>query len=111
MRNPRIWIGTGVGLALSSMLATSSASAMTCSRWLRLGPGEREETVHGMIDDALEGNRGRQYEINRGAIGRCLGDNVYQIALAFDDVCSDPRSAGMEAIRNVFKTYVWSCAS
>jgi hypothetical protein len=27
----------------------------------------------------------------------------------FDDVCSDSRSAGMQAIQSVFKNYVWSC--
>jgi hypothetical protein len=32
------------------------------------------------------------------------------MALEFDDVCSDSRTADLQAIQRVFKTYIWSCA-
>ena len=110
MRNPRALIPTAAGLALGFVLAVNSASAMNCRAWLRLNAGQKEANVHAMIDDALRSNRGRQYDLNRGAVGRCLGANASQMAVDFDDVCSDSRSADMQAIHKVFKTYVWSCA-
>lgn len=110
MGKPRVLIAVAVGLAMGLVLAARPASAMNCGRWSRLDAGQKEATVRGMIADALESNRGRQYDVNREAIGRCLRENVSQIAIAFDDICANPRSAEMQAIPNLFKTYVWSCA-
>jgi hypothetical protein len=110
MRRPRVLIPLAVALAMGLAPAASHASAISCGRWSRLGAGQKEATVHSMIDDALASGRGRQYDVNREAIGRCLRGNVSQIAIAFDDACSDPRSAEMQAIPNLFKSYVWSCA-
>jgi len=110
MRNRRALIPTAAGLAFGFVLAANSASAMSCRPWLRLNAGQKEASVHAMIDDALRSNRGRQYDINRGVIGRCLYANASQMAVDFDDVCSESRSADMQAIHKVFKTYVWSCA-
>ena len=106
------WLRTSTRVALAAgvLLTPRFASAMSCGDWTRLRPAEKEAAVGGMIDDALKGNRGRKYEVNREAIARCLRENTAEIALAFDDVCSDPRNAGMQAIRDVFNTYVWSCA-
>ena len=110
MKNPRTLIPTAAGFALGFVLAVNSASAMSCRHWLRLNAAQKEAKVHAMIDDALRSNRGRQYDINRGAIGQCLGANASQMAANFDGVCSDSRSADMQAINKVFKTWVWSCA-
>ena len=95
--------------AASALLALNSAAAMSCDRWLRLDSVEKTATVERMIADALSGNRGRKYEVNREAIARCLRDRASEISLAFDDVCSSSRSAGMQAIREVCDTFVWSC--
>jgi hypothetical protein len=98
-----------LGLALGVVLAVP-ASATNCRAWLRLNPAQREAAVLGMIDDALGSNRARQYSVNREAIARCLLSNGYQMMTGFDDVCSDSRTADMQAINRVFKSYVWSCA-
>ena len=111
MRSFRALIPTSAGVVLGLVVAANSSSAaMSCRPWLRLNPGQKEATVHAMIDDALRSNRGRQYDINRGAVGRCLHGSASQMAVDFDDVCSDSRSADMQAIHKVFKSYVWSCA-
>ena len=67
-------------------------------------------TIDGMIGE-LVGSSGkiRQYDVHRGAIGRCLSDNAVQMSYDIDDVCSDSRTADMQAIQRVFKNYVWSC--
>jgi hypothetical protein len=91
------------------LAVNSAAAAINCERWLKLNPGQKATTVERMIDDALAGNRGRKYEVNREAIARCLRDRSSEIVIAFDDVCSNSRSAGMQAIHDVFNTYVWSC--
>ena len=110
MRTPRAMFATAAGFALGFVLAVNSASAQSCRAWLRLNAAQREATIHGMIDDALRSNRSRQYDINRAAVGHCLLENAPQMAIDFDGVCSDSRTADMQAIHRVFKTYVWSCA-
>ena len=110
MRTPRAVIATAAGFALGFVLAVNSASALSCHTWLRLNAAQREATIPGMIEDALRSNRGRQYHINRAAVGRCLLENASRMAIDFDGVCSDSRTADMQAIHRVFKTYVWSCA-
>ena len=106
----RISTRTAAALIAGMLLVPGLASATSCREWTRLGPDEKEATVLGMIDDALRSNRGREFRVNREAIGRCLRENTAEMVVAFDDVCSDSRKAGMDAIREVFKTYVWSCA-
>ncbi len=100
---------SGVVSVAAMLLALDSAAAMSCDRWRRLDADEKSRTVQRMIDEALAGNRGRKYDVNREAIARCLRDRAAEISIAFDDVCSNSRSAGMQAIRDVFDTYVWSC--
>lgn len=100
------------GLALGLVAAANLAAATTigCPQWLRLDDSQKMATIDGMIGD-LVSSRGkiRQYEVHRGAIGRCLAENASQMSYDIDDVCSDSRSADMQAVQRVFKNYVWSC--
>lgn len=111
MRNLRALISLAAGLALGLVAAPSHASTIGCRDWLRLDDAQKMATIDGMIGD-LVGSRGavRQYEVHRGAIGRCLSENASPMSYDFDDVCSDSRSADMQAIQRVFKNYVWSCS-
>jgi hypothetical protein len=93
----------------SALLALDSVAAMSCDRWRKLDVNEKATTVERMIDDALTGNRGRSYDVNRDAIARCLRSRAAEMATAFDDVCSNSRTASKQAIRDMFDTYVWSC--
>ena len=99
-----------MGLAASLALHANAAPGMGCERWTRLNDTQKQEVVQQMIAEALAGNRGRQYEINRDALGRCLRENAARMQRAFDDVCADSRRAGMQAIGDTFKTFAWSCA-
>ena len=110
MRNLRALFRMAGGLALGVVAAVQPASAIDCREWLRLDVGQKEAAIDGMIADMLQSQRVRQYDVHRGAIARCLGEQAYQMELDFDDVCSDSRSADMQAIRRVFKNYVWSCS-
>ena len=107
MRNQRAI--TMAGLALVLVAGANAASAIGCRDWMRLDDAQKMATVDGMIGDLLGSQRGRQYDVHRGAIGRCLSANAEQMSYDFDDVCSNSRSAGMQAIQSVFKSYVWSC--
>ncbi len=98
-----------LGLLTSSLLA-APALATTCTQWQRLGSDQKAAAVDGMIQSAIAGSGGRSYQVNRGAIERCLQSHSRSIEYAFDDVCSDPRTASMNAIRTTFKSYIWSCA-
>ena len=110
MWNFRAALSTAVGLLLGFVVAADAASAMHCHDWMRLDPARKQAAVQRMIDEALQSHRARQYNINRAAVGRCLTAHAAQMALEFDDVCSDSRTADLQAIQRVFKTYSWSCA-
>jgi hypothetical protein len=98
-------------LALTALLALRSATTLNCARWSRLDLEQRRAAIVDMIEDALESQRGRGSAVRRETLARCLRANAEEIARAFDDVCSDPRTAQMQAIREVFETYLWSCLS
>ncbi len=94
---------------LVALLLAEPALAMSCRNWDRLGPQQRAAAVEHMIQSAVSGSGGRSYRVNRDAIARCLEANSRDIEYAFDDVCSDSRTAGMNAIRTTFKDFIWSC--
>jgi hypothetical protein len=94
---------------LLPMLLARSAFAMTCAQWGRLGAEQKAVEIERMIQSAVSGSRGRSYRVDRGAITRCLRSRSQSIEYAFDDVCSDPRTADMNAIRTLFKDYIWGC--
>jgi hypothetical protein len=100
--------------ALLGLLATfvlaAPAFATSCTQWQRLGPDQKAATVDDMIESAISGSGGRSYKVNRGAVERCLERSSRNIEYAFDDVCSDGRTASMNAIRTTFKDYIWNCA-
>jgi hypothetical protein len=98
------------GLVLGLLLGLAQpASAMNCSQWNRLSYDQKYESIGRMIDDAMSGQAGRQYKVNRNAIGRCLDSQMQNIFYDFDDTCADSSSAGMQALNNLFKNYIWRC--
>ena len=110
MRDLRALFSVAGGLALGLVAAVTPASAIDCREWSRLDVPRKEAAIDAMIADMLQGQKVRQYDVQRGALGRCLSERAYQMELDFDDVCSDSRTADMQAIQRIFKTYVWSCS-
>ncbi len=105
-------MGVYRSIVLSSLLIlvwASSASAMTCQGWSRLTESQKPAEINRMIQDAISGSGGRSYNVNRGAISRCLQRSTRDIQYDFDDACGTQRTAGMSALRNIFKSYIWSC--
>jgi hypothetical protein len=97
-------------LSVSVILtAASPALATSCQQWRRMGEDQRWDRVYRMIDDAIAGQRGRQYQANRAAIGRCLERQVESMYYDFDDTCAEAETAGSQAINRIFKSYIWSC--
>ena len=92
-----------------ALLWAAPAGATNCRDWERASPAEKTAIVDEMIRSAISGQRGRQYQVNRGQIERCLRRSVQDIEYDFDDSCSNARSAGMQALNNIFKDYIWSC--
>jgi hypothetical protein len=37
-----------------------------------MGAGQKSATIDRMIESVISGSGGRQYQVDRGAIGRCL---------------------------------------
>lgn len=93
------------------LLGPSIAQATSCSEWNRMSDDRKWSRIDRMINDALSGSGGRSYNVNRGAIGRCLADNSENMFWEFNDLCSDSRTASMSAIRTRFKDYIWTCAN
>ena len=94
---------------LAALLLAEPALAMSCSQWEGLGPQQKAAAVEQMIQSAVSGSGGRSYHVDRGAIARCLRASSRNIEYAFDGVCGDSRTAGMNAIRTTFKNFIWSC--
>jgi hypothetical protein len=98
-------------LIATIMLAITplSAQATGCREWNRMSESRKWDRIDRMIDDAVSGQRGRSYQVNRNAIARCLNDNSQNMFWDFDDVCADSNTAQMSAIRSRFKNYIWTC--
>jgi hypothetical protein len=64
-----------------------------------------------MIDDAVSGQGGRNYGVNRNAIARCLQANTENMFWDFNDLCADANTASMSAIHSRFKQYIWTCVN
>jgi hypothetical protein len=84
--------------------------AVNCNGWNRMGPDQKSATIDRMIRSAISGSRGRQYQVDRGSIARCLESKARSIEYDFDGACSDARTASMQALNHIFKDYIWSCA-
>ena len=91
------------------LVSATSVSAMTCRDWNRLEGGQKASAVDGMIQDAMASQKGRSFDVNRGAIGRCMFGEARNIEYDFDDACLG--SAGMQVLNNLFKNYIWRCVN
>jgi hypothetical protein len=98
-------------VSLALILFATPAAAIDCRTWNRLSPDQKETAVYDLIESAVSGSRGRQYQVNRGAIERCMQRSVRNITISFDDACADSRSAGKQALNNLFKNYIWGCVN
>ena len=110
----RSWLASSAllaGVLILSVGVAHPAGAITCRQWARLGPDQRLATVDRMIENAVGGSGGRQYQIDRGGIGRCLYWEAENIGYDFDRACSDASTAGMQALDKIFKSYIWSCGN
>ena len=105
----RAHLSIAAALAVGLVANAGRAAEISCREWLRLDPTQKEAAIDEMIGQLIGGQRVRQYGVNRGALGRCLYEAVPDMAIDFDDACSDSRTAGMQAIPARFKNYVWSC--
>lgn len=96
---------------LALIFFATPAAAINCRTWERLGPGQKETAVYDLIETTVSGSRGRQYQLNRGAIERCLQRSARNIAYDFDDTCANSRSASRQALNTLFKNYIWTCVN
>jgi hypothetical protein len=100
----------GALLLVLVLLLAAPVHAISCRQWDRMGPDQKSATIYRMIDGAVSGSGGRQYGVDRGAVGRCLEGHARSIEYDFDGACADSRSASMQALNRIFKDYIWSCA-
>ncbi len=91
------------------LFGASPAQAISCSDWNRLYENQKVPTVYSMIDAAVAGSGGRSMGVSRSAVARCLERRAEEISYAFDDTCADTRTAGMQAVNQIFKNYIWTC--
>jgi hypothetical protein len=92
------------------LLLAAPVHAISCRQWDRMGPDQKSATIDRMIQGAVSGSGGRQYRVDRGAVGRCLDGYARSIEYDFDGACADSRTASMQALNQIFKDYIWSCA-
>ena len=107
-----MWIRSVVVVGMAVVfLAPSLAQATSCSDWSRLSESGKWSRIDRMINDAIAGQGGRSYHVNRDAIRRCLQDHSEDIFWDFEGLCADSRSASMSALRTRFKDYIWTCVN
>lgn len=99
----------GAACAVVLVLAAAPAYALPCRQWVRLGPPQRAAAIDAMIVNVVNSHVAQQYHVSKQKVARCLERYASRIEGDFDDVCSDRRTAGMQAIPNVFNRYVWGC--
>jgi hypothetical protein len=102
-----------IAAALLSLLTALPVSArgIRCSTWDRLGPAEKSQEVSRLIDELMQGSGGREFGVNRASVARCLHRQSSNIQYEFDDICSEGKRAGMQALNSALKSYVWSCVN
>ena len=93
------------------LVVAGPAEAMRCRDWVRFGPDRKATAVEDMIQDTLASSRGRQFNMSRDEIGRCLYSFAQDIEYSFDDACANARTSGMGALRSIFKDYIWTCVN
>ena len=98
-------------LSAVSLVWSAPASATGCRDWGRLGYDQKAGAIDDLIQDAISGQKGRSYHVNRNGIARCLQGQARNIEYDFDDVCADSRTSGMQALNRIFKDYIWSCVN
>ncbi len=98
-------------VSLALVLSATPAAAINCRTWARLAHGQKETAVYDLIETTVSGSRGRQYQVNRGAIEQCLQRNARNIAYDFDGTCAESSRAGMQALNTLFKNYIWTCVN
>ena len=94
-------------LLLALPLLSSSAEAIRCNEWNRLGPQQKTAAVQGLIDDLASNNRVRQTSVNPVTLQRCLESRIGWILDDFDATCAE--SASLQALNRVFREHAWSC--
>ncbi len=101
---------TGSLVLLLALLLAAPVHAINCKQWERMAPAQKSATIDRMIQGAVSGSGGRQYQVDRSAVGRCLQGYARSIEYDFDGACADSQRAGMQALNRIFKEYIWSCA-
>jgi hypothetical protein len=95
---------------VSLFLFTSTAHAINCGTWTRLSPEQKTQTIDQMIQDAMRSNKARTYNVNTVRMSRCMERYSNAIELDFDGACARGGRTGMQALNNLFRNYIWSCA-
>jgi len=93
------------------VIAPLAADASGCREWNRLPDQRKWDRIDRMINDAITGPKGRSYQVNRDAIGRCLQASSQDMLWDFNDLCGDPSTAHKSAIPVRFKWYIWNCVN
>ena len=89
-------------------LSAGSAEAVSCRDWDRMSDSAKRQTVAIMIQDAVQSSAAGQYRVSPARVARCLEGQINAILNDFDDTCF-AGSAGLQALNNIFRSYIWSC--
>ncbi len=65
-----------VAVLVAILFWAAPAGATGCRDWERASPAKKTAIVENMISSAISGNRGRNYQVNRGRTERCLKRSV-----------------------------------
>ena len=99
-----------VCLAIGLFGATLASADIQCPEWKRLNEAQRSASLDAMIQGHIFSDKGKRYTSeNKMAMKRCLEAFRSQLLDEFHDTCADARTAGKDAIDDVFDKYLLSC--
>lgn len=94
---------------IAALFVAAPAQAIRCSDWTRLGPEQRTATLHQSYDDLSNESRLQKYQVNWGRIRACLVRSTPAVEIDFDDACARGKSASMDVLDEILRSYLRSC--
>ena len=98
-----------MGAAAIILLAALPAHAVRCREWTELKGEAREDAITVMVEDRMQSQRAKKYQINTAALRQCLLNSSQRIAIDFDYTCAQGMKAKVSALDDVLKQYISRC--
>ena len=100
-----------LGIACALALAQSlHAAELRCAGWHVLAAEQKDSRLRERIGAVVRSPEMLRIEIDHGALRRCLEAEQAGIRDTFEDTCAERHEADLQALHQIFRDFVASCA-